>query len=130
MLTEKKSSNLFKYLGYGQAIIYIITGLWPIFSSGSFQKITGPKVDVWLVKTVGLLVAVIGAVIGIACSRRDKSSLETRLLAISSGASLAGIDLYYVAKKRISRVYLLDAVFESALMLGWMLVWRREKAKE
>ena len=43
-----------------QAVFYIVTGVWPIVSMRSFEAITGPKVDRWLVKTVGALVAVIG----------------------------------------------------------------------
>ena len=43
-------------------------------------------------------------------------SVEARLLANGSGAALALIDLVYVLKGRISRVYVLDAVAEVALL--------------
>jgi hypothetical protein len=35
-----------------------MTGLWPLVSIGTFQQVTGPKTDLWLVKTVGVLIAV------------------------------------------------------------------------
>jgi hypothetical protein len=35
---------------------------------------------------------------------------------------LAGIDLYYVKKKRIPRIYLLDALGEMFLILGWIFL--------
>ena len=52
-------------------IFYIVTGVWPIVSMRSFEAITGPKVDRWLVKTVGALVAVIGCALALASRRRQ-----------------------------------------------------------
>jgi hypothetical protein len=43
-----------------QGLYYILTGLWPVVSMQSFELVTGPKTDDWLVQTVGLLLAVIG----------------------------------------------------------------------
>jgi hypothetical protein len=40
-------------------------------------------------------------------------------LALTSAAGLALVDVYFVAQRRISPVYLLDAVAESALIAGW-----------
>jgi hypothetical protein len=73
--------------------------------------------DFWLVKTVGALVEVIGAVLMYA-GLRQRDEPETLILAAGSAASLAGIDTAYVAKKRISPVYLLDAVAEAIFLLG------------
>jgi hypothetical protein len=105
-----------------QAVFYIVTGIWPIVSMRSFEAITGPKVDRWLVKTVGALVAVIGAALALA-SRRRQLAPEVVLVAASSAAALATIDSVYVAKRRISPVYLLDAVAEIALVVGWARLW-------
>ena len=46
-----------------QGIYFFITGIWPILSMSTFLKITVPKTDLWLVKTVGLVLATIGAVL-------------------------------------------------------------------
>ena len=105
-----------------QAIFYIVTGVWPFVSMRSFEAITGPKVDHWLVKTVGALVAVIGCALGLA-SRRRQLAPELVLVAAGSAAALAAIDTVYVAKRRISPVYLLDAVAEIALVAGWAQLW-------
>ncbi|MGH7661110.1 MAG: hypothetical protein ACRENA_09390 [Vulcanimicrobiaceae bacterium] len=43
-----------------QAGYYIATGIWPLLSMRSFEAITGPKTDRWLVRMVGLLAATIG----------------------------------------------------------------------
>ena len=101
-----------------QAIFYIVTGVWPFVSMRSFEAVTGPKVDRWLVKTVGALVAVIGSGLAIA-SRRRQLAPELVLVAAGSAAALATIDTVYVAKRRISPVYLLDAIAEVALLAGW-----------
>jgi hypothetical protein len=105
-----------------QAIFYIVTGIWPFLSMRSFEAVTGPKVDRWLVKTVGALVTVIGCALALA-SRRRQLAPEVVLVAAGSAAALATIDTVYVAKRRISPVYLLDAVAEIALVAGWARLW-------
>ncbi len=108
-----------------QAIYFVITGVWPLLHMRSFEAITGPKADRWLVKTVGVLVIAIGGSLGLA-ARADRTSPETALLAASSAGGLAAIDIVYVAKRRISPVYLLDAVAELLLVVAWILIrpWR------
>jgi hypothetical protein len=105
-----------------QAIFYVATGIWPFISMRVFEAVTGPKVDRWLVKTVGALVAVIGCALALA-SRRRQLAPEIVLVAAGSAAALATIDTVYVAKRRISPVYLLDAVAEIALVAGWARLW-------
>ena len=97
-----------------QGVYYLSTGVWSLVDIASFQKVTGPKTDLWLVKTVGVLVSAIGGALMIAGARRQRGP-EIPLLAIGSAAGLAAIDVVYVAKKRISPVYLLDAVAEVGL---------------
>jgi hypothetical protein len=98
---------------------YVATGLWAVISPSSFQKVTGPKTDIWLLKAFSLLIAVVGGIVGI-LSRRSESLGEARFLAISSAATFAGIDVYYSTKGTISKVYLLDAVVQ--LILG-IKIW-------
>jgi hypothetical protein len=43
-----------------------LTGICPLISIDTFQKVTRPKTDLWLVKTVGSLIASIGLVIVLA----------------------------------------------------------------
>jgi hypothetical protein len=42
-----------------QAAYYLATGLWPLVHLPSFEAVTGPKTDDWLVHMVGLLAAVV-----------------------------------------------------------------------
>src|SRR4051812_27447408 len=105
-------------LALAQGLFYASTGAWAIVDSRSFQAVTGPKADVWLVKTVGTLVFVIGGVLGRAgwCRRITP---EIRLLAVGSALGLAAIDIVYVSKGRISKVYLLDAAAELGFAAAW-----------
>src|SRR4051794_31043433 len=90
---------------------FFLTGIWPVVSIGTFQKVTGPKSDLWLVKTVGLVLAVIGAALLLA-AYQGEAPPSTVLLAVGSAAVLAGVDVTYVKKGVISPVYLLDALAE------------------
>jgi hypothetical protein len=107
-----------------QGVYYTGTGVWPLLHMPSFLAVTGPKTDLWLVRTVGLLVTCIGAQM-LAASRNEEVNGPVRLLAAASAASLASIDTYYAAKRRIRPVYLLDAVAEVALLALWMGSERR-----
>jgi hypothetical protein len=117
-------------LAWLQGLYFLITGLWPLFHMPSFLAVTGPKVDLWLVKTVGILIVVIGAVL-ILAARRRAIGPEVTLLAVGSAASLAGVDLVYALSDRIWDVYLLDALAETALVVLWGLWgigWLRRKS--
>ncbi len=104
-----------------QGSYYFATGLWPILSMGTFEKVTGPKTDDWLVKTVGALIAVTGGTLLVSGLGNGPSN-DLQLLAAGNAAALAVVDVTYVARGRISRIYLLDAVLELALLAGWMLL--------
>jgi hypothetical protein len=105
-------------LELSQGIYYLATGLWPLVSPTTFQMVTGPKRELWLVKTVGALAAVIGGVLAYAGMRRRRPS-ELALLAMGAAGAFAAIDIVYVARRRISPVYLVDAAAELGLVACW-----------
>ena len=105
-----------------QGVYYLLTGVWPLFSMRTFEAVTGPKLEHWLVKTVGLLVGVVGGVILLAIWL-DRFTPEVVLLAVGSAIALTGIDVYYVTVRRISPIYLADAVAELVLIAGWVAGW-------
>ena len=107
-----------------QGWFYLLTGLWAIVDIDSFQRVTGPKVDLWLVKTVGVLVVVIGASL-LAAARRRRYDAPIVLLAVGSALGLAGIDLVYALSGRISSIYLLDAAAEIVLAALWAIARAR-----
>lgn len=97
-----------------QAAYYIATGIFPFVSRRAFEALTGPKRDWWLVQMVGLLAMTNG--ISIAASTRTKPSPAIITLSILSATSFAAIDVVYALKRRISPIYLADAVVELALI--------------
>jgi hypothetical protein len=101
-----------------QGVFYLLTGLWPIVDIESFQLVTGPKTDLWLVKTVGVLVTIIGAVL-VSASKSRRLTGEITLLAVGTALGLAAIDLIYALSGHISAVYLVDAAAEIGLAVLW-----------
>ena len=112
--------NPYRRVAAVQGAYFVLTGLWPLFGINSFQAVTGAKTDLWLVYTVGCLVAVIGATL-LMSAFRGRTTPEVMVLAIGSAVALAGIDVVFVLRGVISWVYLLDAVAEGALITWWVL---------
>lgn len=104
-----------------QGGFYFLTGIWPIISIKTFQMVTGPKNDLWLVKTVGVLIAVIGAALLLA-GYKGEIVPSTILLAVGSAVVLTGVDVIYVTKRIIAPIYLLDAFVELLLIAWWLFV--------
>lgn len=111
-------NGLARLTALGQGAFYVLTGLWALVDIESFEAVTGPKTDDWLVKTVGVLVTVIGAVLLLA-ARRRRISPEIALLAAGSALGLASIDVIYVLSGVIAPIYLLDAFAEVGLAAAW-----------
>lgn len=106
-----------------QGIYYFITGIWPLVHIRSFMAVTGPKTDLWLVKTVGVLVAVIGATLLLHnFMKRNSTPAELVLLGTGSAIGFGIIDVYYASIDRISNIYLLDAVAQAVLILLWVIM--------
>ena len=102
-----------------QAAYYIGTGIWPLLSMRLFEAVTGKKTDRWLVQTVGLLVTCIG--LSIALETRRKRAVPAILtLAVTSALSLSAIEVVHTARRRISPIYLADAIAEVLLVYGLM----------
>jgi energy-converting hydrogenase Eha subunit E len=100
-----------------QGVYYLLTGIWPLVSMSTFEAVSGPKTDDWLVRMVGLLAAVIGATLLLGI-RLVAPRSEVIALALLSAASFAAIDLVYGLSGRIRSVYLADAAIEILLILG------------
>jgi hypothetical protein len=101
------------------AAYYVVTGAWPLLHMRSFEAVTGPKVDKWLVKMVGALAVGNGLALS-AGALRERPSAETRVLAACSAAAFCAIDIIYVARGRIAPIYLGDVPVE--LVLAGMIL--------
>jgi len=95
----------------------VTTGVWSLVHRRSFERVTGPKEDYWLVQTVGALAIAIGASLGVAVRRRAQEP-ETIVL---GAASCIAFGLASVrASQTQSRVYLGDALLEVAVLAAWL----------
>ena len=115
-------SKLLPVVAWIYSIYFILTGIWPIVSIRSFMAVTGPKTDIWLVRTVGLLVTAVGLTIACAAAQHSFTT-PILVLAISSSLALLCIDNIYVFRGVISRIYLVDAAAEALLIVAWLLAW-------
>jgi energy-converting hydrogenase Eha subunit E len=103
-----------------QAAYYCATGLWPWISMGTFEAVTGPKTDDWLVQTVGALVVAIGLALGVAAWKRERSAAVLTLAGASAAAFII-VDVTFVASGTIRPIYLADAVAEAVILAGLAL---------
>lgn len=96
---------------------YAVTGAAPFLSRRAFEAVTGPKRDWWLVQTVGAVVTPVGAGLMAAAVTR-RTTPEVTGIAAGCAAGLAAIDVYHASAGRISRMYLVDAACQAALLVG------------
>jgi cytochrome b subunit of formate dehydrogenase len=132
-MQEKNKNNyaspLLRRTGFFHGGYYLLTGLWSLVSISSFQAVTGSKTDIWLVKTIGLLLTVSGLVFLYSAARRS-FPVETVILAIGTALALAFIEITYGSVGHISAVNLLDAVLEVFLAGLWITgVWKQREGR-
>lgn len=106
------------------AAYFAVTGLWPLIHYRSFEAVSGPKRDDWLVKTLAVFILPV-AIAGASAAARDRVSSEVRVLAIGSSLALGWSSAWYALRGRIRRVYLADAVAEAVLVAALLLARRR-----
>src|SRR3954470_14347624 len=94
---------------------YVATGVAPFVSRRAFEAVTGPKQEWWLVQTVGVVVTAVGAGL-VGAGAFDRVTPEVEFIATGCALGLAGIDVVYVARRRIAPTYLADAAVELALV--------------
>lgn len=105
-----------------QGVYYLLTGVWPLLHIDSFLAVTGPKEDLWLVQTVGVLVAVIGVALVVA-ALVEELHLTPRILGLGAAAGFIGVDVVFYLKGAIGAVYLLDALAQTVLLVAWIVFW-------
>lgn len=127
----ERAQPLASRLAVTQGVFDVVTGVWPIVHLRSFEAVTGPKREGWLVKTVGALITVVGGTL-LTAGLRKRVTPELMLLAAGSAAALTAVDIRY-SPQRISPVYLLDAVLEGVLITGWCVaaarLWKGRSAE-
>jgi hypothetical protein len=103
-----------------QGFYFLALGLWPVVHSESFQKVTGPKTDLWLTKVVGVLTMAIGAGL-IAAGIAEQVLPPVILTAMAAALGLLVLDLLYTLRRLISPVYAVDALVEAGFLAWWII---------
>jgi hypothetical protein len=119
---------MIRALFYIQGLYYFITGLWPLADIRSFMLITGEKIDIWLVKMVGLLTVSISLFL-IYSGIKNKLNTEDLILIFGACLSYFIIDTFYAFSGRISRIYLADAVLQFIFIGLWIFVVVKQRSK-
>ena len=107
-----------KTLALLQGLYLLISGAWGVLHIESFQRVTGRKTDLWLVKTVGLLLVAVGIALLVAAAR-EQFDPALIVVAIGSAAALLIIELVYVPKRVIPPIYWLDGAIEAGFIVAW-----------
>lgn len=119
--------KVYKNLLWVQGLYTLITALWGLLHIESFIVVTGPKTDIWLVKTVSVLLVAI-AVTLLSFLKIKSHPFPVILLGGLTGIAMAGIDIYYYLADVIRWVYLLDAAAELIFVFAWALLLCRLRA--
>ena len=110
--------RIYKVTLWIQGSYTLLTALWGIIDIDSFMVVTGPKNDIWLVKTVSVVLVAIGLCLLIQGLSGVKS-IAVMVLAFFSSLGLAFVDIYYATRDVISNVYLADAFIQILLLFTW-----------
>lgn len=112
------------WLAVVQGAYYLITAAWAIVHRSSFEAVTGPKTDYWLVITVSLQICAIALAL-LASAARPIPSGPVVVLGISSALGFLIVDLVYPLQGRIAKTYLLDAGPQAVFIVAWARLWLR-----
>lgn len=108
----------YRYLLLIVGVYSLITALWALIDIDSFMKVTGPKTDIWLVKTVSVLILAM-AVFFIMQLKYSSPVVPVIILGILMSVGLASIDFYYTSQNTISDIYKADGFLQLVFMLIW-----------
>ena len=113
-----------------QGVYILITAIWPLVNIESFVQVTGPKTDIWLVKTVGALLIPI-AISLLLHLFLPIDHLVAFILGSLTSAAFISVDCYYALNDVISDIYLADAAIQVVFITWWIYIlgMRREQLR-
>jgi hypothetical protein len=113
--------KLYRSLLWLQGLYTFITALWPLVEIDSFLWVTGPKTDIWLVKTVATCLLIIGLTL-LTFLFAQSHPLPSIVLGGGTALGMATIDFYYTFNDTISAIYLWDGLLELLMFLFWIFI--------
>ena len=107
-----------------QGAYFLLAGAWPLASLKSFEAVTGPKRERWLIRSLATAMAVAGAAL-LSGARSRRVTPELALLANGMGLGFGLLELTNVIRGRIRRVYLGDVALQFAFAAAWAFALRK-----
>jgi len=98
----------------------LVGGLWPLLHMASFEAVTGPKTDDWLVRTVAGILVVVGVVL-IQNALRGSVGHSVQWIAGGISLVLASVAMISSLAGFISWLYFFDGLIHLAFALAWGL---------
>jgi len=117
-------TKLYRFILWFQGLYTLFTALWPLVDIQSFVWITGPKTDIWLVKTVAACLMVI-ALAMLSFLLVNSHPLPAIVLGGGTAVGMAIVDFYYTFTDTISAIYLYDGVLEAVFVFIWLYIASR-----
>ncbi|MEI6950509.1 hypothetical protein V9K67_25220 [Paraflavisolibacter sp. H34] len=114
------------YTSWIQGIYTFLTAVWPIVDIESFLKVSGYKTDIWLVKTVSLLLLSISLCLLLSIFSKGPY-LPITVLMLTLSVSLAYVDFYYALNDTISNIYMADGAAQVVFTFCWLYILARKK---
>jgi hypothetical protein len=112
--------KLYKITLWLQGLYTFLTALWPIVHMESFMEVSGYKTDVWLVKTVSILLLAIAICMLLSASSRQ--NIPVVILALIVAVGMAYVDFYYALNDTIWNIYMADGIIEILFVLSWLFI--------
>lgn len=103
---------------WSQGSYTLLTAVWPIVHIKSFMDVSGYKTDIWLVKTVGILLAAIAVCLLLSIS--SKENFPVAVLGLFTAAGMAYVDFFYALNDTIPDIYMADGAVEILFVLVWI----------
>lgn len=104
-------------------------GLWPLLHMESFEIVTGPKRDEWLVRTVGAILLFVGLLLLHDAIIRRRIDRTLRLVAGGVAGVLGTVALVSSLTGIISVVYLFDGLAHCGFFSAWLIAhWRQARS--
>jgi hypothetical protein len=100
---------------------YVLTGIWPIVSPGTFQLVLGPKVDMWLAQVLGAVLCVPGTIL-LRASYKNRMTHDAYWMAIGVMVVLIASDVILVSCGIVRTIYLADAAVQFIILIIFTVI--------
>lgn len=96
----------------------LIGGLWPLVHMPSFEAVTGPKAEHWLVRSVAGMLVVI-AVVLLVQLRKHRVEASAVVVAMGASLTLGVVGIITAAQGVIDPIYICDGTLHLLFVALW-----------